>query len=203
MPRCVALALACGVQAYFSPDYSDPGRLWNWLKTDGAAAEPSAEPSDTDSSADSSAVDDLFKPHKEGESNPFLPSNGDSSPASDFLRHSRSGVDDLFKPHGHGHHHEEGGEFEPLSKDDLFKPHKFGEDAPARQRDDESSDAESSDSSSSTSDAMAPSAFSADVTADSGRASGSANNEADGSVVVTVPLDSQFLQGKKKQAAAR
>ena len=179
MQRYIALALACGVQAIQSPDYSDPGRLWNWLKPDGTAPEPSAEPSDSNS-----AVDDLFKPHKEdGSSNPFAPHRATAG-ASDFLRHSSSGVDDLFKPH-RGHHHEEGGEFEPLSKDDLFKPHNFGDDAPAKE--------ESAESSSSQSDAMTPSAFSAEV-ADSG------SDQASGSVVVTVPLDSQFLQGKKKKA---
>ena len=184
MQRCVALALACGVQAIRSPDYSDPGRLWNWLKTDGAAP-PAAEASDS-----SSSVDDLFKPHKEGaSSNPFAPSHQGES---DFLRHSSSGVDDLFKPHRG--HHEEGGEFQPLSKDDLFKPHNFGDDAPARE--------ESADGSSQDDVARAnslASAFSADAGEPSADA-GPQDSRADGSVVVTVPLDSQFLQGKKKKA---
>jgi len=198
MQRCVALALACGVQAIRSPDYSDPGRLWNWLKTDGTAAEPSAEPSDS-----SSSVDDLFKPHKEdAHSNPFLDQSHDGS--SDLFRPRSSGVDELFKPH---RHHHEGGEFEPLSKDDLFKPR---DDAPAPHREEEP--AESSESSGAGADMGADSGaqrlFSAgaDMGADSGADSlgglsgggGSANSQADGSVVVTVNLDSQFLQKNKK-----
>jgi hypothetical protein len=202
MQRSIALALACGVQAIHSPDYSDPGRLWSWLKPDGTAPEPSAEPSDS-----SSSVDDLFKPHKEdASSNPFAPSHDG---ASDFFRHSSSGVDDLFKPHRGGHHHgdhegDHGGEFEPLSKDDLFKPHNFGDDAPAHDDSAESSsDASSPDAIAKANDLA--SAFSVEAPQDSApqdsvAPESGADQRADGSVVVTVPLDSQFLQGKKKKA---